>query len=49
MFYVVMYEPRIYEKTEKLSTIGEIDDEINSRTITMNGVSKAYSMTCWRI
>ena len=37
------------QKSNKFTTIGEIDDEINSRTITMNGVSKAYSMTGWRI
>ena len=44
-----IYEYLLYEKKEKFTTIGEIDDEINSRTITMNGVSKAYSMTGWRI
>ena len=44
-----IYEHLLYEKMEKFTTIGEIDDEINSRTITMNGVSKAYSMTGWRI
>lgn len=44
-----IYEHLLYEKKEKFTTIGEIDDEINSRTITMNGVSKAYSMTGWRI
>ena len=44
-----IYEHLLYEKNEKFTTIGEIDDQINSRTITMNGVSKAYSMTGWRI
>ena len=44
-----IYEHLLYEKKEKFRTIGEIDDEINSRTLTMNGVSKAYSMTGWRI
>ena len=44
-----IYEHLLYEKKEKFTTIAEIDDEINSRTITMNGVSKAYSMTGWRI
>ena len=44
-----IYEHLLYEKKEKFTTIGEIDDEINSRTITMNRVSKAYSMTGWRI
>ena len=46
-----IYEHLLYNKSNsnKFTTIGEIDDEINSRTITMNGVSKAYSMTGWRI
>ena len=44
-----IYEHLLYEKKEKFTTIGEIDDEINSRTLTMNGVSKAYSMTGLRI
>ena len=44
-----IYEHLLYEKKEKFATIGELDDEINSRTLTMNGVSKAYSMTGWRI
>ena len=44
-----IYEHLLYEKKEKFTTIGEIDDEINSRTLTMNGVSKPYSMTGWRI
>ena len=46
-----IYEHLLYNKSKsnKFTTIGEIDDEINSRTITMNGVSKAYSMTGWRI
>ena len=44
-----IYEHLLYEKEERFITIGEIDDEINSRTLTMNGVSKAYSMTGWRI
>ena len=44
-----IYEHLLYEKKERFITIGEIDDEINSRTLTMNGVSKAYSMTGWRI
>ena len=46
-----IYEHLLYNKSNsnKFTTIGQIDDEINSRTITMNGVSKAYSMTGWRI
>ena len=46
-----IYEHLLYNKSNsnKFTTIGQIDDEINSRTVTMNGVSKAYSMTGWRI
>ena len=46
-----IYEHLLYDKSNsnQFVTIGQIDDEINSRTITMNGVSKAYSMTGWRI
>ena len=46
-----IYEHLLYDKSNsnQFVTIGQIDNEINSRTITMNGVSKAYSMTGWRI
>ena len=44
-----IYEYLLYKGSEKFSTIAEIDPEIAERTITMNGVSKAYSMTGWRI
>ncbi|MDA8892805.1 pyridoxal phosphate-dependent aminotransferase [Hyphomicrobiales bacterium] len=44
-----IYEYLLYRGSEKFSTIAEIDPEIAKRTITMNGVSKAYSMTGWRI
>ena len=44
-----IYEYLIYGGSEKFSTIAEIDPEVAKRTITMNGVSKAYSMTGWRI
>lgn len=44
-----IYEYLLYKGSEKFSTIAEIDPEVAERTITMNGVSKAYSMTGWRI
>ena len=44
-----IYEYLLYRGSEKFSTIAEIDPEVAKRTITMNGVSKAYSMTGWRI
>ena len=44
-----IYEYIRYQSDERFYTIAELDEEIFSRTITMNGVSKAYSMTGWRI
>ena len=44
-----IYEYIRYKNDERFYTIAELDEEIFSRTITMNGVSKAYSMTGWRI
>ena len=44
-----IYEHLLYDRSNKFITIGQLDDEINTRTLTMNGVSKAYSMTGWRI
>ena len=42
-----IYEHITYDNFE-FSTIAEIK-ELKSRTLTMNGVSKSYSMTGWRI
>jgi len=42
-----IYEKLIYEG-EHIS-IGSLNDEIMKRTITINGVSKSYAMTGWRI
>ena len=42
-----IYEHVIYEGF-KFFTIAQID-ELKDRVLTMNGVSKAYSMTVWRI
>ena len=44
-----IYEHLLYDRSKKFITIGQLDDEINTRTLTMNGVSKAYSMTGLRI
>jgi aspartate aminotransferase len=42
-----IYEPLIYEK--KHVSIASLNDEIKKLTIVVNGVSKTYSMTGWRI
>jgi aspartate aminotransferase len=43
-----MYEHVIYDDFE-FSTPVEIEPALMDRTITLNGVSKAYSMTGWRL
>src|SRR5580692_3380803 len=43
-----MYEHLIYGGF-KFHTIAEVEPGLYDRTLTMNGVSKAYSMTGWRI
>lgn len=43
-----IYEKLIYDN-EKHISIAELSDEIYKRTIVVNGVSKSYSMTGWRI
>jgi aspartate aminotransferase len=43
-----MYEHLVYGGF-KFSTIAEVEPKLYERTLTMNGVSKAYSMTGWRI
>ncbi|MBL6853569.1 MAG: pyridoxal phosphate-dependent aminotransferase [Alphaproteobacteria bacterium] len=43
-----MYEHLVYGGF-KFSTIAEVEPKLYDRTLTMNGVSKAYSMTGWRI
>ena len=43
-----MYEHLIYGDFE-FSTIAQVEPRLYERTLTMNGVSKAYSMTGWRI
>ncbi|NEX95002.1 pyridoxal phosphate-dependent aminotransferase [Caulobacter sp. 17J65-9] len=43
-----MYEHLVFGDF-KFSTIVEVVPELRDRTLTMNGVSKAYAMTGWRI
>jgi len=43
-----IYEHLIYDDFE-FSTIAQIEPALFDRTLTVNGVSKAYSMTGWRI
>jgi aspartate aminotransferase len=43
-----MYEHLLYDGF-KFATIAEVEPKLYPRTLTMNGVSKAYCMTGWRI
>jgi len=43
-----MYEHLVYDDFA-FTTIAQVEPALYERTLTMNGVSKAYSMTGWRI
>lgn len=43
-----IYEKMVYDGAEHVST-ASINDELKNLTITINGFSKAYSMTGWRL
>lgn len=43
-----MYEHIIYDDF-KFTTIAEVEPKLFDRTLTLNGLSKAFSMTGWRI
>lgn len=43
-----IYEELIYNKAEHIS-IASINEDVKKLTITINGMSKAYAMTGWRI
>ncbi|MBM3557122.1 MAG: pyridoxal phosphate-dependent aminotransferase, partial [Alphaproteobacteria bacterium] len=43
-----MYEHLLYDGLA-FATIAQVEPRLYARTLTMNGVSKAYSMTGWRI
>lgn len=44
-----IYEHLIYNNEKKHVCIASLNDEIYKRTIVINGVSKSYAMTGWRI
>jgi aspartate aminotransferase len=44
-----IYEKLIYDEAVGHVSIATLSDEIKARTIVINGVSKAYAMTGWRI
>ena len=43
-----IYEHLVYDKFD-FATIAQVEPALHDRTLTMNGVSKAYNMTGWRI
>jgi len=43
-----MYEHLVYDDF-RFATIAEVEPRLYERTLTVNGVSKAYCMTGWRI
>jgi aspartate aminotransferase len=43
-----MYEHLVYDDFEFV-TPAQVEPRLYERTLTMNGVSKAYAMTGWRI
>ena len=43
-----MYEHLLYDGVE-FATIAQVEPKLYDRTLTVNGVSKAYAMTGWRI
>ena len=43
-----IYEHLLYDGLE-FATIAQVESKLMTRTLTMNGVSKAYCMTGWRI
>jgi aspartate aminotransferase len=50
-FYVIsdeIYEKLVYDGFQHIS-IASLSDEIKRRTIVVNGISKSYAMTGWRI
>jgi aspartate aminotransferase len=44
-----MYEHLWYADGARFTTPAQVEPELKRRTLTMNGVSKAYCMTGWRI
>lgn len=44
-----IYEKLIYDSDHKHVSIASLNDEIAEQTVTVNGFSKTYSMTGWRL
>jgi aspartate aminotransferase len=44
-----IYEKLVYDDDKPHVSIASLNDEINELTITVNGFSKAYAMTGWRL
>ncbi|WP_125153711.1 pyridoxal phosphate-dependent aminotransferase [Clostridium rectalis] len=44
-----IYEKLVYDNNEKHISIASINEDAYERTIVINGVSKSYAMTGWRI
>ncbi len=44
-----IYEKLVYDENKKHISIASLNKDIQARTITINGVSKSYAMTGWRI
>lgn len=44
-----IYEKLIYDENKKHISIASLGEEIYNRTVVINGVSKSYAMTGWRI
>ncbi len=44
-----IYEKLVYDDNAPHISIASLSDEINNLTITVNGLSKAYAMTGWRL
>ena len=44
-----IYEHLIYDDEEKFFTLAEVEPKLKDRILTVNGPSKTYAMTGWRI
>lgn len=44
-----IYEHLVYDEDKPFATMLQVAPDLRHRTLTMNGVSKAYAMTGWRI
>ena len=43
-----IYEHLVYDGV-KMHSIAEVEPKLKERTLTVNGASKAYAMTGWRV